>query len=89
MSLLPEVESPHTKFLRRQQKLAAEYQAGAGSRAVTLSAPQLALLEHLLAGVEGPVADSLRLVLDFDDHVCAGQGPCEQEDVVKTCPCRR
>ncbi|WP_162794092.1 hypothetical protein [Streptomyces paludis] len=66
-------EAAHERFARQMRRLHAEHAAGEGSRAVTLTAPQLTLMGELLRDVEGDVADSLRLVLGIP----AGQKPAD------------
>lgn len=53
-----------------------ELLAGApdGSQVVTLTPRQLDYLARVLADDDAPEAVGLRLVLDLDDRVCAGQG---------------
>lgn len=70
---MPGEDSSVVRFLRESDRLRNEYAAGEGSRTMTATLPQRLLLARLLKGVSGPEAESIRLVLDLDELVSAGQ----------------
>lgn len=67
------VETDEEMFARRMRRMITRNACGGDSRAITVTPAQRALLAELLTGVPGAVADSLRLVLDLDELVSAGQ----------------
>lgn len=68
----------------RMQKAMAQMQAilnedvlGEGSMSITLTPRQLDYLARVTEGDTSPVALGLRLILDLDERVFAGQMGCE------------
>lgn len=66
-------ETPAEAHARRMRKLVAQQAGGEDSRTITVTPRQRLLLAEVLHGVSGPEAESLRLLLDLDDLISAGQ----------------